>query len=142
MAELARLAGFEHWAFAATRPSGVGDGEYGDAVLSKLPIEEQRVVRFKKWRGRTPRACLLVRVNPPDGANGLPLWFGDHVWNAHTFAICSASTDASAHGQVSHTATPRQARRTCRTISRVMKTGHSSGSWQRSCRTRLVQRAG
>eukprot|EP01052_Picozoa_sp_SAG31_P038258 SAG31_NODE_5077_length_2759_cov_2.834211_1_plen_256_part_00 len=82
MAELARLGGFEHWAFVATRPSGVGEGEYGDAVLSRLPIEEQRVVRFRKWWGRIGRACLLIRVTPPTGANGLPLWFGSaHLQN-------------------------------------------------------------
>ena len=45
-------------------------------VLSKLPIEEQRVLRFRKWWGRGARAAVLVKVVPRKHANGLPLWFG------------------------------------------------------------------
>ena len=75
VAELARLAGFPHHAFVATRRSERGAGEYGDAVLSMLPIQEEVVHRFRRWRWRMGRACLFVRVEGPPDLGG-PVWFG------------------------------------------------------------------
>ena len=73
VAEIARLAGFAHHAFVGTRPSELGKGEYGDAILSKLPIEETHVHWFRQWWLRAQRACLFVRVQPPGSGS---VWFG------------------------------------------------------------------
>ena len=74
VAEIARLAGFAHHAFVGTRPSKLGVGEYGDAVLSRLPIEETHVLRFRRWWLRAERACLFVkvRVPPETGSSARP----------------------------------------------------------------------
>jgi hypothetical protein len=65
VAEIARLAGFAHHAFVGTRPSKLGAGQYGDAVLSRLPIEATHVHNFKRWWLRAERACLFVQVRLP-----------------------------------------------------------------------------
>ena len=74
VADIARLAGFEHHAFVGTRPSKLGAGEYGDAVLSRLPILETYVHRFQHWWLRADRACLFVQVRMPEERR--PIWFG------------------------------------------------------------------
>lgn len=69
---LARFAGYDHWDFVGTRPSRLGKGMYGNAILSRLPILERRTTPFEAWWGRAARACLLAKVEVK-GKGGL--WF-------------------------------------------------------------------
>lgn len=48
-AEIARLAGFDHYAFS--KAISLGDGEYGTAILSRYPIESFEVVPLDPGRG-------------------------------------------------------------------------------------------
>ena len=48
-AKIARLAGFDHYAFS--KAISLGDGEYGTAILSKYPIESFEVVPLDPGRG-------------------------------------------------------------------------------------------
>ena len=48
-AEIARLAGFDYYAFS--KAISLGDGEYGTAILSRYPIESFEVVSLDPGRG-------------------------------------------------------------------------------------------
>ncbi len=58
----------------ATRSHGNGDGTYGNAVLTRLPVLGA-VTCDLSWRRREPRGCLRVDL----AANGRTL----HVFNCH-----------------------------------------------------------
>ena len=57
-----------HGAFHATREQD----QYGIGILSRLPVVEQSLLKFRKWRFRNGRACLFVKVAvaaAPSGAD-------------------------------------------------------------------------
>lgn len=65
-AELGRLTGM-HAAFGEAMP--FGGGQYGDAVLSRFPIEQTARHALPYSKDREPRQALEVRVNVPAPAS-------------------------------------------------------------------------
>lgn len=63
-AELGRRTGMKAWFGAAMEYDG---GEYGEAVLSRLPVAGARVHPLPRTGDREPRAALAVRVQRPGG---------------------------------------------------------------------------
>ena len=55
---LQELTGMSHGAFHATREAD----QYGIGILSRMPIVEQSLLKFRKWTLRQDRACLFVKV--------------------------------------------------------------------------------
>mmetsp|Transcript_4511 Transcript_4511/g.8615 ORF Transcript_4511/g.8615 Transcript_4511/m.8615 type:complete len:281 (+) Transcript_4511:68-910(+) len=56
-------------------------GHFGVAILSKHPILEQRVVTFKRYKKKTLRNALAVKVQPPSSE---PIWFVCTHLGCHT----------------------------------------------------------
>jgi endonuclease/exonuclease/phosphatase family metal-dependent hydrolase len=74
-AELGRLTGM-YAAFG--KAMDYNGGEYGEAVLSRWPIREQRTIPLSAGPGHEPRAALWIRVTLPDGAGDLD-FIGTHL---------------------------------------------------------------
>lgn len=75
---LQKLTGMTHGIFHATREKD----QYGIAVLSRLPVIEHSVLRFRKWWMRGQRACLFVKVAIPQQEKETFLWFATaHLQN-------------------------------------------------------------
>jgi endonuclease/exonuclease/phosphatase family metal-dependent hydrolase len=64
-AEIARLAGFEHFYYVPTIHEDP-EHRYGHALLSRWPIEHPRIFNFTQNIDE-PRAALLARIATPDG---------------------------------------------------------------------------
>ena len=84
-AELARLTGRHHIYGAAMDYAG---GEYGEAILSRWPVDEARTRALDRVEGSEPRALLVIGMHPerakarPPG----PIYFaGTHL--AHDSAV-------------------------------------------------------
>ena len=89
-AELARLTDM-HMRFAKTLDLP-GGGEYGIALLSRLPIRETRVHALPASTGAEPRCALAVRVTLPHATS---------VWAVCTHLDCGRSpTDSDRARQV------------------------------------------
>jgi endonuclease/exonuclease/phosphatase family metal-dependent hydrolase len=78
-AELARLTGMHHL-YGAAMPYQAG--EYGEAILSRWPIEEAITRALPKIEGSEPRALVVIGVHPADPKKRLlgPIYFaGTHL---------------------------------------------------------------
>lgn len=73
-AEYARLTGLHAWYGAALPFQG---GEYGQALLSRWPLEEPRVLRLPGTAGREPRIAVIAFVQVP--GIGRIRWAGVHL---------------------------------------------------------------
>jgi endonuclease/exonuclease/phosphatase family metal-dependent hydrolase len=74
-ARLAELTGMHHVFGTAMRYQG---GQYGEAILSRFPIDEPKSRRLPFRFGQEPRAALSARIRPE---NGIPefLFVGTHL---------------------------------------------------------------
>ncbi|MEX2512637.1 MAG: endonuclease/exonuclease/phosphatase family protein [Cyclobacteriaceae bacterium] len=63
-AELAKLTGMHYYFSKSIEYQG---GEYGNAILSKYPIENQEKLSLPAEEGTEPRAILVVEVTLPKG---------------------------------------------------------------------------
>jgi endonuclease/exonuclease/phosphatase family metal-dependent hydrolase len=73
-AEYARLTGLHVWYGGAMPFQG---GEYGQALLSRWPLEEPRVVRLPGTAGREPRIAVSAFIQVP--GLGRIRWVGLHL---------------------------------------------------------------
>ena len=74
-AHLAELTGMHHAFGNAMHFSG---GQYGEAILSRFPLEDIKVYRLPFRAGQEPRCALAARIKPD---NGLPefVFVGTHL---------------------------------------------------------------
>ena len=59
-------------------------GIFGIGILSRFPILEQKVIKFQKYKGKTQRNALAVKVQP--SASSDPIWFVCTHLGCHTGA--------------------------------------------------------
>ncbi len=65
-------------------------GEYGEALLSRWPLEEVRVIELPKREGSEPRCILAARIQP-DGDRPALLFAGTHLEHAQAqLCLCQA----------------------------------------------------
>lgn len=74
-ADLGKLTGMNA---AFGKAMDYNGGGYGEAVLSRWPIQEQRTIPLSAGPGHEPRAALWVRVKLPDNAGELA-FIGTHL---------------------------------------------------------------
>ncbi len=86
-AELGKLTGM-HSAFG--KAMEFDGGEYGEALLSRWPLEEVRVIELPKREGSEPRCILAARIQP-DGDRPALLFAGTHLEHAQAqLCLCQA----------------------------------------------------
>jgi endonuclease/exonuclease/phosphatase family metal-dependent hydrolase len=74
-ARLAELTGMRH---AFGNAMYFSDGQYGEAILSRFPLDDVRAYRLPFRFGQEPRCALAARIQPD---NGLPelIFVGTHL---------------------------------------------------------------
>lgn len=86
-AELGKLTGL-HSAFG--KAMEFDGGEYGQAILSRWPLEEVRVIELPTGEGAEPRCILVARVQP-DGERPAFVFAGTHLEHAQAqLCLCQA----------------------------------------------------
>lgn len=86
-AELGKLTGL-HSAFG--KAMDFDGGEYGEALLSRWPLEEVRVIELPKADGAEPRCILTARVQA-DGERPAFVFAGTHLEHAQAqLCLCQA----------------------------------------------------